>query len=118
MVENSAETVSALSQVKSGDRLLLAHIAKDPDGTGSYVLEQTTELPVIADGDDISLNYKTVLNAASKEYQDAGDWNGVLLAIHSSCCMGCGVVAVPQPQTRLLAQPYDRSDRLCVRLFY
>ena len=57
-VINSASTVSALSQVKAGDRLLLAHIAKDPDGTGNYVLEQTTELPVIADGDEISLNYK------------------------------------------------------------
>lgn len=92
MVENSAETVSALSQVKSGDRLLLAHIAKDPDGTGSYVLEQTTELPVIADGDDISLNYKTVLNAASKEYQDAGDWNGVLLVIQAIAAVVWAVV--------------------------
>ena len=91
-VINSASTVSALSQVKAGDRLLLAHIAKDPDGTGNYVLEQTTELPVIADGDEISLNYKTVLNAASKEYQDAGDWNGVLLAIQAIAAVIWAVV--------------------------
>ena len=91
-VINSASTVSALSQVKAGDRLLLAHIAKDPDGTGNYVLEQTTELPVIADGDEISLNYKTVLNAASKEYQDAGDWNGVLLALQAIAAVIWAVV--------------------------
>lgn len=88
----SAVTVSAMSQVKPGDRLLLAHIAKDPDGTGEYVLEQTTELPVIGHGDAISLNYKTVLNAASKEYQDAGDWNGVLLAIQAIAAVLWAVV--------------------------
>lgn len=91
-VSRSAVTVSAMSQVKPGDRLLLAHIAKDPDGTGEYVLEQTTELPVIGHGDAISLNYKTVLNAASKEYQDAGDWNGVLLAIQAIAAVLWAVV--------------------------
>ncbi|MDE5566818.1 MAG: MFS transporter [Muribaculaceae bacterium] len=91
-VDQSAVTVSALSQVKSGDRLILAHIAKDPQGTGSYVLEQTTEIPTIADNDEISLNYKTVLNAASKEYQDAGDWNGVLLAIQAIAAVIWAVV--------------------------
>lgn len=91
-VGQSAETVSALSQVKSGDRLLLAHIAKDPQGNGSYVLEQTTEIPTISDNDAISLNYKTVLNAASKEYQDAGDWNGVLLAIQAIAAVIWAVV--------------------------
>ena len=91
-VGQSAVTVSALSQVKSGDRLLLAHIAKDPQGTGSYVLEQTTEIPTITDKNAISLNYKTVLNAASKEYQDAGDWNGVLLAIQAIAAVIWAVV--------------------------
>ncbi len=91
-VANSAVTVSALSQVKAGDRLTLAHIAKDVNGTGEYVLEQTTDLPAIADGDQIDLNYKTVLNAASKEYQDAGDWNGVLLAIQAIAAVIWAVV--------------------------
>ena len=91
-VSRSAMTVSALSQVKSGDRLVLAHIAKDPQGTGSYVLEQTTDIPTITDSDAISLNYKTVLNAASKEYQDAGDWNGVLLAIQAIAAVIWAVV--------------------------
>lgn len=83
VVEKEATTVSALSQVKPGDRLILAHIAKDPDGTGEYILEQTTELPAIKADDAIALNYKTVLNAASQQYQDAGDWNGVVLAIQA-----------------------------------
>ena len=91
-VGSSAVTVSALSQVKNGNKLILAHIAKDQNGTGSYVLEQTTELPTISDADAISLNYKTVLNAASKEYQDAGDWTGVLLAIQAIAAVIWAVV--------------------------
>ena len=31
--------------------------------------------------ESIDVNYKTVLNSASSQYQAAGDWNGVLLAI-------------------------------------
>ncbi|MDE6369769.1 MAG: MFS transporter, partial [Muribaculaceae bacterium] len=91
-VTQSAATVSALSQIKPGDQLILAHIATDPHGTGKYVLEQTTDLPVIGQNDEISLNYKTVLNAASKEYQDAGDWNGVLLAIQAIAAVIWAVV--------------------------
>lgn len=91
-VGSSAVTVSALSQIKPGDKLILAHIAKDLNGTGEYVLEQTTDLPEISADDDIALNYKTVLNAASKEYQDAGDWNGVLLAIQAIAAVIWAVV--------------------------
>ena len=91
-VVNGAETVGALSTVSIGDRLMLAHIAKDLEGNGKYVTEQTSELPVIAEGDELTLNYRTVLNAASKEYQDAGDWNGVLLAIQAIAAVIWAVV--------------------------
>ena len=91
-VVNGAETVGALSTVSTGDRLMLAHIAKDLEGNGKYVTEQTSELPVIAEGDELTLNYRTVLNAASKEYQDAGDWNGVLLAIQAIAAVIWAVV--------------------------
>ena len=91
-VVNGAETVGALSMVSTGDRLMLAHIAKDLEGNGKYVTEQTSELPVIAEGDELTLNYRTVLNAASKEYQDAGDWNGVLLAIQAIAAVIWAVV--------------------------
>lgn len=83
VVNDKAVTVSELSLVKSGTTLTLAHIAKKTDATGEYVLEQTSELPAVNSPSEIDLNYKTVLNPATKAYQDAGDWNGNLLAIQA-----------------------------------
>ncbi len=82
-VDSCGRTVSALSIVEPGTVLTLAHIAARDNATGSYVLDQTSELPAITSPGEVSLNYVTVLNAASKQYQDAGDWNGVLLAIQA-----------------------------------
>jgi hypothetical protein len=82
-VGTEAIVVSQLARITPGTQLTLAHIAKDVEGNGNYVLEQTETLPAVQSADDVTLNYKTVLNAASKQYQDAGDWNGVLLAIQS-----------------------------------
>ena len=77
-----AYAMSALSLVKPGTVLTLAHIAKQlPDG--EYALEQTSELPSFQSLSEVTLNETVVLNAASKQYQDAGDWNGVLLAIQA-----------------------------------
>ena len=74
-VDSCGRTVSALS--------LVAHIAARDNASGSYVLDQTSTLPAITAPEQVTLNYVTVLNAASKPYQDAGDWNGVLLAIQA-----------------------------------
>ncbi len=81
VVNQAATTFSALSQVKAGEHLQLAHIYKYDKTTNSYVTEQTEDIPY--DGGEITTVESTVLNAASKEYQDAGDWNGVLLAIQA-----------------------------------
>ncbi len=81
VVNQAATTFSALSQVKAGEHLQLAHIYKYDKTTNSYVTEQTEDIPY--DGGEITTLESTVLNAASKEYQDAGDWNGVLLAIQA-----------------------------------
>lgn len=81
VVNQAATTFSALSQVKAGKHLQLAHIYKYDKTTNSYVTEQTEDIPY--DGGEITTVESTVLNAASKEYQDAGDWNGVLLAIQA-----------------------------------
>ena len=69
--------------IQPGTTLTLAHIAKNNGNTGEYILEQTSSLPSVDSPESIVLNYTTVLNAASKQYQDAGDWNGVLLAIQA-----------------------------------
>ncbi len=82
-VKENAYTVSEFARVAPGTELTLAHIAKDVDGTGDYVLEQTSPVEPFGPQDRVELNYKTVLNAASVEYQNAGDWNGVLLAIQA-----------------------------------
>lgn len=77
----AATTASALSLVKAGDQLRMAHIYKYDKTEGKYVAEQTEDIPY--DGGEITTVESTVLNAASKQYQDAGDWNGVLLAIQA-----------------------------------
>lgn len=80
-VNQTATTFSALSQVKAGNHLQLAHIYEFDKTTNMYVAEQTDDIPY--NGENITTIESTVLNAASKEYQDAGDWNGVLLAIQA-----------------------------------
>jgi len=75
-----AFTVSRLSLLKDGDKLTMAHIAATDKTTGKVVLDQTENITVSGKVSPVS---HKVLNAASKQYQDAGDWNGVLLAIQA-----------------------------------
>ncbi|MDE6269549.1 MAG: MFS transporter, partial [Muribaculaceae bacterium] len=82
-VASSAATVSALDLVEPGTVLTLAHIASKNNANGEYILEQTSDIPAFDKHEEVGVNYVTVLNAASKQYQDAGDWNGVLLAIQA-----------------------------------
>ena len=82
-VTNKAVTIAEYQFIKAGDTLTLAHIAKKNDATGEYTLEQTEQLPAVTNPEAMQLNYKTVLNPATKAYQDAGDWNGNLLAIQA-----------------------------------
>lgn len=80
-LEKGANTVSEYSLIGEGTTLTLAHIANLDKGTGKYILDETRELPVIDSPADIELNYVTILNSATSQYQNAGDWNGILLAI-------------------------------------
>lgn len=79
-VNDNATTVTGLSMITADNTLQSAHIAKYNDATKSYEMEQTKEIPSATYG-DITLKYDTVLNAQSKEYQEAGNWNGILLAV-------------------------------------
>lgn len=89
VIENGTLTLTpdgaatVLSLLEPGTQLQMAHIAKLDDNTGEYVLEQTETLPPFADINELDLNYKTVLDPSTKAYQDAGDWNGNLLAIQA-----------------------------------
>lgn len=80
-VDKGAKTVSELSLIEPGTSLTLAHIANKDQGTGKYILEQTSTLPTVNSPEEITLNYNTILNPATIQYQSAGDWNGILLAI-------------------------------------
>lgn len=80
-VGKGAKTVSELSLIEPGTSLTLAHIANKDQGTGKYILEQTSTLPTVNSPEEITLNYNTILNPATIQYQSAGDWNGILLAI-------------------------------------
>lgn len=80
-LEKGANTVSEYSLIGEGTTLTLAHIANLDKGTGKYILDETRELPAINSPADVELNYVTILNSATSQYQNAGDWNGILLAI-------------------------------------
>ncbi len=90
-VAQGANIVAAYRQISPGTSLTLVHIAKTNE-KGEYTLEETSELPAINSYEDITINYSTVLNSASKQYQDAGNWNGVLLAIQAIAAVIWAVV--------------------------
>jgi len=90
-VLEGASTISELSLVQPGTELTLAHIAKI-QADGEYVLDQTRSIPAVTDPAAVNVNYSTVLNASSQQYQDAGDWNGVLLAIQAIAAVLWAVV--------------------------
>lgn len=82
-----ATVVYAIDEVTPENALTTAHIIKK-DKDGKYEKEQVEEMPS-ADGATLRSGIKTdtVLNAQSEQYQEAGNWNGILLAVQ-------GLVAV------------------------
>lgn len=74
------KTITTLSTITPEQKLTTAHIVVKNDN--GYDKEQVTVIPSAA-AQDIAPEYSTVLNASSKQYQDAGDWNGVLFAIQA-----------------------------------
>lgn len=80
-VEKAALVINAIDEVTPAQALSSAHIAK-ATADGTYEKEQVSEIPSASSEDLISgLHYETVLNAQSAEYQEAGNWNGILLAV-------------------------------------
>ena len=63
-----------------------AKLASKDQTTGEYFLSETEEINVTGLS-QLDVEYRTTLNAASEQYQEAGNWNGVLLAVQ-------GVIAV------------------------
>ncbi len=78
---SDANIVPNLYRLQPGAVLTGATIAVLDETTGHYDLEQTTELVTLSDPQNVTVEYRTVLNPASGAYQSAGNWNGLLLAI-------------------------------------
>lgn len=79
-VNDSATTTTAFSQIKDKQTLTLASIAVKEKHSNKYVLEDTAKVQ-FRKSSDVKLIKKIVLNAETEQYQAAGDWNGILLAI-------------------------------------
>ena len=84
-------TVSQLSLVKPGTTLTIANIATRDNATGEWVLDETSELATAPDI-KVEAKYHTVLNSASPQYQEAGNWNGVVYAIQAIAAVLWAVV--------------------------
>ena len=100
-VADKAVAVSELSLVTPGTILTMAHIASIDQSTGSYVLEQTSPLPAVKSPEEIEIHYTTLLNPATPQYQSAGDWNGLLLAIQGIAAVLWAIVLSGFKQRRL-----------------
>lgn len=82
---NTLKAVPAIALVGAQSNLRMAGIAVEKEGT--YQLEEVTPLPSVSSANDIEVIESTKLNSATPQYQNAGDWNGNLLAVQ-------GLVAV------------------------
>ncbi len=79
----------ALANLDPSQPLTIAHSMTEHEGSWNLIEEQT--IPG-TDAESITFNTQTVLDSASKQYQDAGDWNGVLLAIQALAAVVWAVV--------------------------
>lgn len=84
--------VDELSLVEPGTVLTLAHMASIDEGTGKYILTESSELPAVNSPEEIELNTLKVLNPATTQYQAAGDWNGLLFAVQAVAAVLWAVV--------------------------
>lgn len=86
-IADKATVIHAIEEVTPEMTLTTAHIIKKGDN-GLYEKEQVGDMPS-ASGEQLvtAINTETVLNAQSEQYQEAGNWNGILLAVQ-------GLVAV------------------------
>ncbi len=92
MLVNHGKTTPEFDAIASGtarssaQALTYARIVSRDKATGKYFFSDTEEIPA-NNVSGMIVEHKSTLNAASEEYQAAGDWNGVLLAVQ-------GVIAV------------------------
>lgn len=94
-----------LSQIKGGFRLTTAPIVARDSKTGATVVEEA-ENHDIADVNGCSYSTKIDLNTASPQYNEAGDWVGILFAVQA---LGSVIWAVLLPRFRSRKFSYSLS---------
>lgn len=100
-VSEQLSVIPNLMLIAPNSQLTLAHIAKQ-DASGAWVLEQSSDLPSVNSASDIKLVSSTVLNTASPQYQEAGNWNGLIFAIQAIAAVIWAVV-LPRFRSRKMA---------------
>lgn len=97
--EGNLKVNKGSSVIVDGSELTIAHIMGKENG--KVVFEQSKTVKV-KDSSSLKYNTATVLDASSKNYQSAGDWNGVLLAIQGLVAT-LWALALPRFRNRKMA---------------
>ena len=101
-VVTGVEAVSEFSLIEPSNRLVTSHLAHDKDNTGIYSVERPNRLPSVTSSRDIELQYTCRLNTASAQYQRAGDWTGLLMAVQAVVAMAW-IMVIGRTRNRRLA---------------
>lgn len=86
-IVTGVEAVSEFSLIEPSNKLVTSHLAHDKDNTGIYSVERPNRLPSVTSSQEIELQYTCRLNTASAQYQRAGDWTGILMAVQAVVAM-------------------------------
>lgn len=92
----SFKLVDYLSRMQSGSKVVLADIYTHDPNTGELFVDGTSEA-VISDPSNARFETSVVLNTESPQYNDAGNWVGILFAIQA---IGSVLWAIVLPQFR------------------
>ena len=105
-IESPAITLAdRLSRLHKPSQLLLADIYTHDPATGELFLDGVSEATV-AENAEISFNINVVLNTESPQYNDAGNWVGILFAVQA---IGSVLWAIVLPMFRSRKFSYSLS---------
>lgn len=105
-IESPAITLAdRLSRLHKPSQLLLADIYTHDPATGELFLDGVSEATV-AENAEISFNTNVVLNTESPQYNDAGNWVGILFAVQA---IGSVLWAIVLPMFRSRKFSYSLS---------
>lgn len=102
---NSIEVLNHLNTMQPESRIILAGIVSHDPHTGAMFIDEATE-EIINDPANAEFDRSVVLNTESTEYNDAGNWVGILFAVQA---IGSVLWAVVLPMFRSRKFSYSLS---------